>query len=807
MAEPMPLAPQQLRSYSDPDVFPFDSTDDFPLLHEGLTQERAEEALRFGLAMQQPGYNVYVLGESGSGRHAETFRLLHRLAATRPTPPDLCYIHNFADPLHPRLLSLPAGRGAQLRSAMQDLIRELEPAIESALGSDTHTERVEALQQAQKDREEEALRAVGAGSLAEGLSLLRTPEGFVFAPTVEGEILENEAYEALPEAERKAIEANVEVWTERLADLLDEFPDWRRELRDALTRAVRDALRPAVIHLMKGTRSTFADLPQVLAFLDGVAADLLDGDSEYAEDDEESGDDSSESSSLAWRFHKYQVKVLVDHSGSTGAPVVYEDNPGYGNLVGRLEHLVRNGAQVSTFNHLRAGALHRACGGYLVLDVGRLLGQPYAWEALKRALRSGEIRIEPPAEAQGWSGAVTLAPEPVPCELKVILVGDRELFYLLMDEEPDFAELFKVAADFDDDLPRTPDNERRYAQLLAALARRNDLRAFDRHALARLMEEGARFAEDARKLSLQTRKLVDLMREADYQAGIAGVARVGREQIDAALAARSRRADRYPRVVRASMLDGTTLISTSGARAGQVNGLVVVDLAGAAHGHPARITATVRMGDGEVVDIERETELGGAIHSKGVLILTAFLASRYARHQPLSLSASLAFEQSYGQVEGDSASLGELCALLSALTQIPIHQRYAVTGSVNQFGEVQVIGGVNEKIEGFFDLCRERGLDGGHGVVIPVASLRHLMLREDVVEAARQGLFHVYAVNTVDEAMEVLTGVAAGEPDAKGVMPKGSLNHKVATVLSEMSAARHAYDEGDGGRPRRRGIH
>ncbi|KAI5914248.1 Lon protease family protein [Thauera sp. 2A1] len=799
MADLAPLPATALRASCDPSRFNFDSTASLADHAGDLGQARAVEALQFGLAMGHSGYHVFVLGEPGSGKHATTFRLLRARAAAEPVPPDLCYLHNFDEPLHPRLLTLPAGRGAVLRAQMQTFIRELGPAVESALGSDTHSDRVEALQNNHKAREEGALRELGQACGAEGISLLQTPEGFVFAPSRDGEVLSPEAFDALPQAERDEIETRVGGWSDKLEDLLNEFPGWRKALRESIARAEQEALGPAVSHLLREVRERHADLPEVLSFLDAVSKDVLDNavngiPQEEEEEEVTEPDDNT-------RFHRYQVKLLVDHATSQGAPVVFENNPGYGNLIGRIEHIVQQGAQVTHFNMIRAGALHRASGGYLVIDAERLLTQPFAWEGLKRSLRSGEIRIEPPAEAQGWSGALTLEPEAVPCAVKVVLIGDRELYYLLMENDPEFADLFKVAADFDDDIPRTPENEYEYARLMALLARGANLLPIDRGGVARLIEEAARLAEDAAKLSLNTRSLSDLMREADHHARLNGRETTGRAEVEAAIAARARRCSRYPQRVLESMLDGTTLISTEGARAGQINGLVVVELAGERFGYPVRITATVRLGEGDVVDIEREAELGGAIHSKGVMILSAFLAARYARHQPLSLSGSLVFEQSYGMVEGDSASLAELCALLSALAQVPIQQRFAITGSVNQFGEVQVIGGVNEKIEGFFDLCKARGLDGSHAVVIPAASVRHLMLRDDVVRAARDGLFHIHAIGTVDEAMTVLTGIPAGEPDAKGVIPRGTLNHKVASVLAEMTAARRAHDDAEGHKP------
>ncbi len=789
---PPALAPEQLRRCCDPSRLGFASTAELEPLPEGLGQERAEEALHFGLGMAHPGYHVFVLGEPGTSRHTTVFRLLQDMAARGRTPPDLCYLHNFEDPRTPRLLRLPAGRGARLRADLQQLVRELTPAIDAALDADSHVDRVEALQDNHKKREEEAIAALGKAAEAEGLGLLNTAEGFVFAPMREGQPMSPEDFEALSEAEHQAVEASVETWTLKLADLLADFPGWRQELQEAIARAERQALRPVLAHLTRGLRRHYADLAEVLAFIDAIRDDVIDCVAQGKLGEEE-GAEEAEPEGPKVGFQRYQVNLLVDHSETRGAPVVCEDNPGFGNLIGSIEHLPLPGGQSTHFSMIRPGALHRASGGYLVLDAGRLLTQPFAWDGLKRALRSGRIAIEPPAEAQGWSSQATLRPEPAPCQVKVVLVGERELYYLLMENDPDFSELFKVAADFEDELLRTPENEASFARLLASLVRGAGLLPFDGAATALLIEEAARHAEHAERLSLHTRYLGDLMREAEYQARRADpdVSQVGSAAIRAALAARARRADRYPRHVLESTLEGSTLISTDGERAGQANALVVVELAGERYGHPVRVTATARVGDGDVVDIERETELGGAIHSKGVLIITAFLAARYARHQPLSLAASLVFEQSYGQVEGDSASLAELCALLSALAQAPIRQSLALTGSVNQFGEVQVIGGVNEKIEGFYDLCKARGLTGDQGVLIPAASVPHLMLRPDVVEAAAAGRFHVWPVATVDEAMELLTGLPAGEPDARGHLPRGSLNERVAQALAEMTAALH----------------
>jgi len=788
----------QLRKRCDPQSLGVSDSTELDGVDDPPRQTRATEALGFGLSMVQPGYHVFVMGESGSGRHATVHQLLKTTAGEREAPPDLCYVHNFDDPFKPRLLQLPAGQGAALRHDMSSLLRAIGPAVDAALDADSHAGRVEALETAHKQREESALRELGHASEAESLSLLRTPEGFVFAPIRKGAPLSPEAYEALPESERDAISARVDHFTARLQALLDDFPQWRAKLQDDIDRAVRDALEPAIANLLKPLLARYAAAPSIMHFLEAVRADLLDSGETWASDDD--GDSSAEEDEFTLRFHRYQVNVLVDHAGAAGAPIVTEENPGFGNLIGRIEQVARMGTLVTNFNLIRPGALHRANGGYLVLDANRLFAQPYAWEGLKRALRARQLRIEPPAEAQNWNTTLTLEPEPAPCEVKVVLVGDRDSYYLLSEYDPDFADLFKVVADFDDELPRTPENEQQFIRLLNALARGARLLPMDAGAMAAMVEQGARLADDAHKLALQTRVLADTLREADYLARKANVPRIRAEEVAAALAAHRRRNERYPAEVLDSMLDGTVMISTEGERAGQINGLVVIEMAGERFGHPTRITATARVGEGDVVDIERETDLGGAIHSKGVFILSAFLASRFARHQPLSLTASLVFEQSYSPVEGDSASLGELCALLSALADVPIRQSLAVTGSVNQFGEVQAIGGVNEKIEGFFDLCRARGLTGEQGVIIPQANVRHLMLRQDVLDAAAQGQFHVHAVRTVDEAMSVLTGMPAGAPDAKGVIPSGSLNHRVATALGRMSAIRHG---GEGGETRK----
>lgn len=559
----------------------------------------------------------------------------------------------------------------------------------------------------------------------------------------------------------------------------------------------------ATDHLVDELRRRFADLPEVLDYLAAVERNVVDTADEFLvgagrrEGEGEAGpapgpaaDPTAMLRTISGEtpaFRRFRVNVLVDHAGSKGAPVVYEDNPTQPNLVGRAEYAAQLGALVTDFTLIRAGALHRANGGYLVLDALRLLQQPYAWEALKRALRSREIRIETQGQMLSMVSTLSLEPAPIPLELKVALVGDRMLYYLLAASDPDFLELFKVQADFEQQVERTPETVATYARLLATLARRERLLPLEAGAVARLLDEAARIAGDAAKLSTHMRSLSDLLREADHYAAVSGGGAIRAPDVERAIEARRRRAGRVRERVLEEIRDGTILIATDGEVVGEVNGLSVLQLGDFAFGQPSRITAVVRLGRGEVVDIEREVELGGPLHSKGVLILAGFLGSRYAPDRPLTLHASLVFEQSYAGVEGDSASLAELCALISSIGELPLRQALAVTGSVDQHGRVQPVGGVNEKIEAFFDVCASRALTGLQGVVIPAPNVRHLMLADDVVAAVRTGKFWVWAVETVDQALELLTGLPAGGRLPDGSWPEESINGRVAERLAALA--------------------
>jgi len=792
------LDAEALCARCDPNRLAFVTTADLPDLAEVVGQPRATEAIQFGIGIRRDGYNLFILGEPGTGRHVVTRQFLERRAATESVPHDWCYVNNFTQPHKPCALRLPAGMGTQLRDDMAQLIEDMRSAIPAAFESEEYRTRRQELDQGLKERQEQAFEELRKEAEGHGIALIRTPSGMAFAPMRKGEVLGPEEFQKLPEAEQKRIEAVVTTLEEELARIIHQFPQWRREGQQRIRDLDREVTMSAAVHLIDELRKKYAPLPGVVHYLDEVQEAIIENSDDFRRS-EEGGEmtflgipiSRSLAGAPAWR--QFQVNVLIDHGATRGAPVIYEDSPSYQSLVGRVEHLAQMGALVTDFTLIKPGALLRANGGYLVLDVRKLLMQPYAWEGLKRALSSRELRIESLGQALSLVSTVSLEPEPIPLDVKIVLVGERLFYYLLYHYDPDFRELFKVAADFEDDMTRHEESDMLYARLVATLARREELLALDREACARVIEQGARMAEDSEKLSIRLSDLSNLLREADYWARTSGRDVIAGEHVQRALDAKVYRSDRVRERLQEEIQRGTLLIDTAGERPGQVNGLSVAMLGDFMFGHPNRITARVRLGKGEVLDIQREVELGGPIHSKGVMILAGFLGARYAFDRPLSLSASLVFEQTYGEVEGDSASSAELYALLSALAEAPIKQSLAVTGSVNQHGEIQAIGGVNEKIEGFFDVCRARGLTGDQGVLIPATNVKHLMLRRDVVEACAQGKFNVYPVRTVDEGIELLTGVPAGERDDQGLFPDNTINQRVEVKLLVFAEQARAF--------------
>jgi lon-related putative ATP-dependent protease len=799
-----PLNESALYRKCDPQLIPFADTGEIAVSNEIFGQRRALDAIEFGTSIDRAGYNIFVLGENGSGRHSAVQRMLVDRARLNAAPQDVCYVHNFADANQPKLLLLPAGRGVEFRNGMQQFVSELPNAITAAFESEEHRREIEAIIEEFRQREETALTELGRASSEKGIALLRTQQGFLFSPIKGDSTLTAEEFEKLPEEEKDRLEKLMQEGTEKLHDLMHKFPRWRREQQGRLKEVARKTMSYAVSHLVEELRDRFKDLPDVLNYLDAVLKDLIESGEALREQPRQEGDLSSLMSGEGTPIMRYYINLLIDNASAQGAPVIYEDNPTLQNLIGRIDYLAQFGMMITNLTLIKPGALHKANGGYLVLDALKLLTQPFAWDALKRALRSNHLRIESLSQMYGFASSLPLEPEPVPLHLKVVLIGERMHYYLLRELDSEFAELFKVAADFDDDIDRDNGNTGNYARFLANLAQVHKLRPFDRSAIARLIEESSRIAGDSRKLSVSARRMLDVMQEAEHFAAGTGKSLVDASDVRLALDAQIGRAARVREGIKDQIMRNLLLISLDEKRVGQVNALVIIELADRMFGHPVRVTATARLGDGQVIDIERETDLGGAIHSKGVMILSAFLAARYSRDIPLSLSASLVFEQSYGPVEGDSASLAELCALLSALSEIPIQQNLAITGSVNQHGEVQPIGGVNEKIEGFFDICRARGLTGKQGVIIPESNVQHLMLREDIVAACAEKKFAVYAAKTVDDAIELLTGRTAGDVENPGKKGSENLNYLVARRLEEFSLLRRQFKGTKGKKGRRR---
>jgi lon-related putative ATP-dependent protease len=794
------LSLSALYQHCSTDHFSFETTADLEDVTQILGQERAVEAVQFGMSIDQEGYNLFAMGPVGTGKREVVRQFFERKASEKPVPSDWCYVHNFDQPHKPQALRLPPGRGVKFRKDMEHLVEELRTALSAAFESEEYQTRRQAIEEEIQNEQQNAFEELQQQARERGLALLRTPAGLAFAPVRDGEVLAPEELQNLPEEEQQRMQAGSEELQDDLQKILRQVPRWQREAREKLRELNREMTNFAVGGLIDEMREKYADFSKVVEYLDNLQEDVIENarDLLSAEDNQPQQSGSQDGAlqramSNARRessLRRYQVNLLVDHSDSEGAPIVYEDNPTYQNLIGRVEHMAQMGALLTDFNLIKAGALHRANGGYLILDARKVLLQPYAWEGLKRALQAGQIRIESIGQMLSMISTVSLEPEPIPLKVKIALLGDRMLYYLLSQYDPDFDDLFKVAADFDEQMDRNEENQLLYAKLIGSLARKDNLRPLDREAVARVIERSARLIEDSEKLSTRTRWVGDLLKEADYWASQHGNGTITATDVQRAIDARIYRSDRLRERMQEAIWRGTILIDTEGEKVGQVNGLSVIQLGNFAFGRPSRITARVRLGKGEVVNIEREVELSGPIHSKGVLILSGFLGSHYVVDKPLSLSASLVFEQSYGGVDGDSASSTELYALLSAIAEVPIKQSLAVTGSVNQRGQVQAIGGVNEKIEGFFDLCKARGLTGDQGVLIPVSNIKHLMLRQDVIHAVEAGNFHIYPIETINQGIEMLTGMPAGKRDETGNYPEGTLNYLVEVRLTEMAEKR-----------------
>lgn len=776
------LAPEALTRPFNSSQFNFSTTDELEPFLGILGQERAVEALQFGVAMPRHGYNLYVMGEPGTGRFSFVRRYLRAEAKRQATPLDWVYVSNFAESREPLALSLPAGCASGFIADIAQLIDNLLTTFPAVFEHPSYQQKKSAIDRTFNQRYDKALDVIEKLALERNIALYRDSANVAFTPMQQGKALDETEFAQLPEAERERFHQDIAVLEERLNEELSSLPQWKRESSNQLRQLNEETVTQALHPLLEPITEKYAANEGVVTYLRAMQTDLLRTSIERLADESR-----TEVQTRTLLEDMYSPCLVVGHQPQGGAPVVFEPHPTYDNLFGRIEYSTDQGALYTSYRQLRSGALHRANGGFLVLEVEKLLTEPFVWEALKRALRSSRLKMESPLNELGRIATVTLTPAMIPLHLKVILIGSRELYYSLQDLDPDFQEMFRVLVDFDEDIPLSDDGLEQFSQLLKTRTSEEQMAPLTSAAVARLATYSARLAEHQGRLSARIGDLFQLLSEADFIRQLAQEQVTDAPHIERALLAKATRTGRVSARILDDMLAGIILIDTEGAAIGKCNGLTVLEVGDSAFGVPARISATVYPGSSGIVDIEREVSLGQPIHSKGVMILTGYLGSRYAQAFPLAISASIALEQSYGYVDGDSASLGEVCTLISALSRTPLKQCFAITGSINQFGEVQAVGGVNEKIEGFFRLCEARGLTGDQGVIIPFANVTNLMLDERVLEAVRQNRFHVYAVRHVDEALSLLAGTEVGEPDEQGHFPEGCLNARVVARLQEIA--------------------
>ncbi len=816
MAKPAPLASEELYTRCNPDHFSFTTTDELERLGGALGQDKATEALRFGVGMQASGYNVFLLGESKPDMRELTRHVIENEAVVRPPPQDWCYVKQFNANHKPMAIALPKGQGHRFREDMNQFIEDLRSMLPGVFSSDEYQGRLARLAERFANAQRQDLDAMRQEAEAMNMVMLSTPNGFAFAPAKDGKVLEQEAFQALGPEQQKQIEQTINELNDKLLERMRGIPMRQQELAREQRALIREFTETTVVSLVRQLRRHYQTQEQtqeqtheqtherVLGYLDAVRDDVLEHSATILALDGEPGASRPPSAQRELKFYdRYRVNLLVHHDEQSPGPlVVFESNPSLENLVGRIERSGEFADGAVDFTMIHGGALHQANGGYLVVDSEALLTKPFAWDALKRALQDKRICVESMSNYLGLGYTVSLDPEPIPLDVKVILLGSRMMYLLLSQLDPEFGWLFKVPADFTDTLQRSAANEQSYARLIASIAHAKALKPLTASAVMRTIEHASRLIEDREKLAASTGPIVEVMQEGNFIATAEGAGVIDRQHIQAAIDRQARRLDRIQTELRAAIRRGAIAINVDGAATGVINGLSVLRLGSIQFGQPARISATCRLGRGEVLDIERAAKLGGNLHTKGVMIVSSFVSTRYARQAPLSLHINLVFEQSYGGVDGDSASIAEVVVILSAISELPILQSLAVTGSMDQHGHVQAIGGVNHKIEGFFDVCTEIGMTGQQGVIIPKANTPNLMLRPDVSETVAEGRFHVYAVDHIDEVIELMFAREAGSPAADGGFPKDSVNQLVTEQLERYAALARQHARPPGGQPK-----
>ena len=796
------LKPDQLYRKCNPQSFSFSTTVDIDEEVNLVGQERVSDAIDFGMNISHPGYNIFVLGPSGMGKRKIVREFFEKKAKSDPTPADWIYVHNFDYPDQPHAIELPPGMGTDYQQDIDNLIDEMQTALSAAFESEEYQNRRQAIFESFKDKQADLFNQLQEKAKQKGLTMIKTPSGIAFAPRDEEGILSPEEVNNLSDDKRDNIKNAIEDLQEKLQKILQQVPLWQREAKQEIKKLNKEMANFAIGGLINELIEEYQAYQKIIEHIEQIQNQIIENADDFLPDESQEVTSFLEALSQqrdrsSARMNRFKVNVVIDNSNRDGAPVIFENNPTYTNLIGRFDHYAHMGTLMTDFRMIKPGALHRSNGGYLILDALKILNQPFAWEALKRALQSREVEIESIGQALSLISTVSLKPEPIPLSLKIALVGNRLLYYLLIQYDPEFSEYFKVQADFESEIEWNNNHQDLYAKLIATIIKREKARPFSRQAVARVIEECARQASDSERLNTRMQDLNEMIIEADYWASQHKRDIVSDEDVQQAIDEKIRRGDRLRDKVHESILREITAISTDGDKIGQINGLSIYTLGSIMFGKPTRITAQISLGKGQVIDIEREVDMGGPIHSKGVLILAGFLKGRYAQNIPLSLSASLVFEQSYGGVDGDSASSTELYVLLSAIAKVPLKQNLAVTGAINQHGDVQAIGGVNQKIEGFYDICKKRGLTGDQGVLIPKANIKHLMLRKEVIDSVSAGEFHIYPVEHIDQGIEILTGIKAGKKQADGTYPKDTINGMVKERLERMAKrlAQFAKDE------------
>jgi lon-related putative ATP-dependent protease len=787
------LALRDYRAVYNPEQVECPTTETLKPTEEIIGQDRAQKALRFGLEIQEKGFNIYVAGMPGTGRRTAVKKFLDELAKTKPKADDWIYVNNFANPYEPNAIRLPPGMGNRLKTDMASFIGEVRRALPRAFESEDYaTKRQEALGQIDTERET-IFREVNESAAKQGFSIQMGPTSLIIIPVINDKPLTQEEFEALPKETKEEILRKREALDTDLRTGFRQMRDLDAKGMEVINALNNEIALYAIGHLLTGLKEKYGTISEVIPYIDSVQKDILDnlgtfmGSGQQQQPQEQVPPQFQQWLAKDLAFRKYEINVVVDNTGPDGAPVVFEETPSYQNLLGKAEKEVQFGVVTTDFMMIRPGSLHKANGGYLVIPVLDLFRYPLAWDGLKSALKTEKVKIEEPGEQAGFITTRGLKPQPIPLNVKVILIGTPEINQILNQGDPDYPELFKVRADFDTVMDRNESNMKHYAAYICTLCKRFHLLHLDNTAIAKVVEYGSRLADDKTKLSTRFSSVADLIREANFYAMQENARYITVKHIEKAVDEKIYRSNLIQQKIQEFIERGVYLIDIEGSQVGQINGLSVMELGDFAFGRPSRVTASVAVGRDGIIDIERQAQLGGPTHTKGVLILGGYLANKYAQDKPLSLTAKLVFEQSYGGVDGDSASSTELYAILSALSGLPLKQSIAVTGSVNQRGEVQAIGGVNEKLEGFFEVCKAKGLTGQQGAMIPASNVQNLMLKEELLAAAKEGKFAVYPASTIDEGIEFLTGVPAGERQPDGSYKEGTVNYLVNRRLEEMA--------------------